>query len=334
MGSTITRHGALAGPSAPSTQPASPADGRAPTNAGAADTTPAADDWLAQSIPSRSEGLAIGGFLAAAAGVVIWKRPISSKVIGAVEGAKLLSNPSLPARTAARWGVPTHGTLFGTAPGPRVSIEHADQGALPDCWNVAGIAAIAHRRPEVFERMVREVGDHIVVDLPGRSVAVTKELPLTPSGKPAFAASGDDGVLWPAYVEKAQAAVSRGGYRALGGGQTRFSFRDLLGTDPVRVPSRGSIHDDVVHHLRAGTPVTLSAKKLTSAAMRAANVHGDHYYVAVEEIGRDGSSRVRLFNPWGEKHPTRALDARELAAMFSGLDTPNEYVRYGAAKYT
>ena len=290
--------------------------------------------------PSLPLVAAIGGGVAvAAAGAFLLHRRFAnpnSKVIGVIEGVELLSNPRLPRGVKASWGVPGGNSTLFSQGAPRVSIEHVDQGALGDCWNIAGHGAIAHRRPAVFEGMVREAGEHIIVDLPGRPIAVTRELPLDGAGSPRFGGSGpDDPVLWSAYVEKAQATLTGSGYQGLAGGYTKDAFRQLLGVEPVKVASRGTIVDDVAHAVQSGQPVAISTHPPSAispelaARMEALNVKPNHYYIPTEVHGSGEATRVELFNPWGKKHPKEPIGASDLRAIFDGLDTPDTYVRYG-----
>jgi hypothetical protein len=252
-------------------------------------------------------------------------------VIGTIEGVDLLSNPPIPRHAkGVKWGMPSSGSTFGAAPGPKVSIEHVDQGVLGDCWDVSSMGAIAHRKPEVFEGMVKDVDDkHVIVHFPERSVAVTKELPML-DGSPAFGGSKpDDPVYWPAYVEKAQAAIRPGGYKALEGGNSWRAFHELLGTEPVQGSSAGSVFDDALRLGRDKPPMTMSTKdpaRLSSAAkerMEALQVFDDHSYVA-KDITDEGAD---LYNPWGRKHPNGPLSREDVNAIFDGVDTPTEYTR-------
>jgi len=277
--------------------------------------------------------VAIGGGIAAAvlgAGALyLAKRPIQSSVIGMVDGVELLSNPRTTKEISKHaWGVPTEGGVFGAGQYGRVSLEHVDQGALGDCWNVAGMGAIAHRRPEAIEQLVRESGDAVIVNLPERPVAVTKELPLQ-DGSPVYGGSGpDDPVHWPAYVEKAQAALARDGYRSLEGGWARESFDQLLGTTSKEVTGSSRIIDDIEARFAAKEPLAIATRSDDTARMQELNVHGNHYYVVKDVKGTGAERQVELHNPWGDKHPTKALTADELDEMFEALDTPSVHSFY------
>ncbi|MCW2972813.1 MAG: peptidase calpain [Thermoleophilia bacterium] len=293
---------------------------------------PAQDDASTTTAPrgtSVGAPLLIGGAALAVAGVVLGVRllrPVASKVIGTVEGVELLSNPRMSRSTQKvySWGVPKEGTVFGVAPKPAVSIEHVDQGGLGDCWNVAGMGAIAYREPETITNMVRESGDHVIVALPNRTVALTRELPLrSQDGGPGYAGRlQDDPVLWPSYIEKAQAAVLPNGYRSLEGGFGRTSFEQLLGAAPASRRSTGSVTQDIAAAFRTDRPTVVGVR----SNVHEVNLHGSHEYVVTDVAGEGADLKVTLFNPWGEQHPTRALGEADLRGVINEVATPDYFI--------
>lgn len=305
-----------------------------------APSAPATSDTATGGLGTGAK-LAIGGGVAAAllgaGGLYLALRGRSSqgKVLGCVDGVRLLGNPNAPTDvTNWAWKTPTGGSVYGTT--PKVSLEHVDQGALGDCWNIAAMGAIAHRQPGALERLVREVGDDVVVDLPRGPVAVTKELPIR-DGSPVFGGSKpDDPVFWPAYIEKAQAAIRPDGYRTMEGGQAWRAFDELLGTSARPTTSTGSIGDDLAEAHAKGEPLTIwtyDKPELTPEVARRmddAGVHDNHVYVVTNVTGRGDDVRAELFNPWGRAHPTRAMDADDLRALFGGMDTPSQYLNWSA----
>jgi hypothetical protein len=292
---------------------------------------------------SHRTALLVGGGIAAAvvgAGAVALAvrahsmRAFDSAVIGSVKGVDLLSNPCLPKDVkGATWAIPD-GTVYGQAPGPKVSIEHVDQGELGDCWDVSGMGAIAHRRPEALDRMVEEVDDqHVIVHLPEKSVAITRELPLR-DGTPVFAGSKkDDQVFWPSYIEKAQATQATGGYRGLVGGNAWRTFQQVLGVSPREGRSSGSIVDDAVRLNAKKPPMTMATRDpeqlddATKARMEELQVFDDHSYV-VKDIDetKPAEPAFDMFNPWGHKHPKQPLGRDDVEKIFYAVDTPEEYI--------
>lgn len=265
----------------------------------------------------------LAGVAVVIAGVAAISTRHPSKAIGAIEGVTVLSNPRLPSGFKdAQWAVPQIGSVFGA--GPKVSLTHAVQGGLGDCWDIASIAAIAKSDPQRIEQLVRETEHHVIVNFPSGPVAVTKELPLTASQRPAFAANqAPDHVHWAAYLEKAQAAIARNGYESLEGHGPRGSakaFQQLYGTKPV-VHSDSGLTESVAAALAAHKPVTVAS--LPGMGVGALNVRGNHVYtVTGSSTNAAGEHTFELFNPWGHSHPTRPLTGPELESMFVNATTP------------
>jgi len=282
----------------------------------------------------------IGAAVVGVAGIAILRRPQASKVIGAVNGVEVLSNPRLVKGVAKdSWAVPSTGSVFGIAPAPRVSKEHVDQGFLGDCWNIAGMGSIADRTPKAIEGLVEEAGDYVIVHMPGRSVAVTRELPWR-KGEPAFAGSDQsDPVYWAAYVEKAQAAVAPNGYRSLVGGHPRITYRQLLGSDPQVRRVEGSPAAHIAELNATGQPITANTRSKAQLSRgdvkraRKLNVILNHSYIVRREGGtlapatdsaRGARLLTKLFNPWGGKHPKRPVPEADVQRLFASVETPLE----------
>jgi hypothetical protein len=284
--------------------------------------------------------LALAGAAAAIGAIALGAashRAAFSPVLGdVVDGVQLLANPATPDTVKGIvWGVPKNGSMWGIA--PRVSVEHVDQGFLGDCWDVAGMGGIAVARPdEIDGKIVQEFANHVVVRVDGKHVAISKELPLI-NGTPAFAGAEDvDRVYWPAYIEKAQAALLPDGYNGLKGGRSTTTFEQLLGSDAKLQPGTpgGPFADgatafaDRVPVALGSVPETGRSPELTKL-MTDLNVHGNHAYVVVKRGLTDaGEPTIRLFNPWGHKHPVRDLTASEVNQMFRVSYTPDALRAY------
>lgn len=192
----------------------------------------------------------------------------------------------------------------------KVRLSHVDQGFLGDCYLVAAMGAMALQQPTRIERMVTMRPDSVEVNLPAGTVRVTRDLPLR-DGRPLFAASGTNKVLWPAYIEKAVAATRRGGYGHLDhGGEVATAFRWLTGKAPRELPAPPSdnIVDDVAALLRDGRPVVVDAPLGRAGSSRRMlmdrlGLHGDHCYVVQAADVRRGAGTLRLWNPWGTDQP-------------------------------
>jgi len=262
---------------------------------------------------------------------------------GAIDGVNLLANPRLPRGIKpSTWGSPT-GTLFGPVDAAtgrgKVLIDHVDQGQLGDCWFVAGEGAIADTTPKVFEDMLIEHPNGIMVRLPAGPTPISKDLPLRRDGTPLFAGSGPkDPVLWPAYVEKAVAARNSDGYRGLESGWARETFELLLGTKAPMIAKPAGMMDDMAARLKNGQAVTLGStnESVASAAQLAAlernGAHTNHMYVVRDVIpAKEGQeAQAVLFNPWGGEHP-KPMNESDITLGFVGMDATDASYRWNAS---
>lgn len=223
--------------------------------------------------------------------------------------------PTLPSRIAmgGAYGVPD-GTLWARhrtsdAASAKVRLAHVDQGYLNDCFLNAVMGALALQQPQQIERMVRDRGDHIEVALPGGTVNLGRELPLL-KGRPIYAGTGRNRVLWSSYIEKAVASRMRDGYGQLDrGGDVREAFEWLLGRRPYQTTTpAGSVLGDIRDRLRAGEAVVVGTYRTPAGSRRgqemaSLGVHADHAYVATSVYSRGGTTFLRLWNIWGYEHP-------------------------------
>ena len=219
-----------------------------------------------------------------------------------------------------------------------VSPNDVSQGALGNCYLLAALIATARTDPEAIVSMIQsnEDGSFTVTlqDLGpfcrGATVRVSDAIPVGQNpAEPVFVGFGDselrEGVLvheiWPSVIEKAK---YKGSYKGIGDfySATAFSFigGSAVGYDP-REMSDAQILALLQEAERAGHPMTLgtdSPKNMSERAARAMsriNLHGYHAYAF---MGLEGE-RVRLYNPWGSGHPTRALEVSEVRRLFASM---------------
>jgi len=120
--------------------------------------------------------------------------------------------------------------------------------------------------------------------------------------------------LWPAMIEKAF-ATHEGGYAEIEGGRctTVFSFAGAKSTnvDHSAFNSAQALLGTITAAVRGGHAVCVGTDDDQGEVGGRLNVVGNHAYVvwSVED------GKVRLFNPWGSSHPSRALSAEELEAV-------------------
>lgn len=255
------------------------------------------------------------------------RAPRNSRVVGTVAGVDLLSNPLLPPGVHARWAVPP-GTLFGEAPDVKVGVHHLDQGMLGDCWLLAAAGAIADRSPRTIQSLFKEGKDTITVKLADGPVAVSRELPMSHGKMLLGGGDAGDPVLWPAYLEKAVAAIAPGGYRALDGGQPMVGYRLLLGEVSQYRTAPKDLLGDLARRLRRGEPAVVGSRPQDTPTRRTLanryDVVGLHGYI-VHDVSRDltGKQLVHLVNPWGATHP-RPMPESALRELTFTVQTPRE----------
>lgn len=211
------------------------------------------------------------------------------------------------------YGMPS-GTLwarhpFSNTPAARVRLAHVDQGYLNDCFLNAVMGAIALKQPERIERMLDYHDNHVDVRFPDGTIHIGRELPLL-DGRPIYSGSGGNGVLWPAYLEKAVAARLRDGYKRLDrGGDVRQAFQWLTGTRPRKLAApTDSIITDIRDRLGEGQAVVVGTYRTPSTSTRgremaALGLYADHAYVAQTVFTKEGIPQLRLWNVWGNSHP-------------------------------
>lgn len=206
------------------------------------------------------------------------------------------------------------------------SLTDIQQGALGDCYLIAGMGAVAYSRPELIERAIRpnEDGTYTITfyDDAGNEVEITVS-PNFPKNKGQdFAKSTEEGELWVSLVEKAYVQWQTGGtsanhYEKIAGGDPGDVMAALTGepinTLNIRRSSAEDIGRDLRQALEDGDPTTVGIKPTGGQALNSAfdilvpdswvdrthgnspDLVGNHAYV-VKSVEGD---QVTLYNPWG-----------------------------------
>jgi hypothetical protein len=202
------------------------------------------------------------------------------------------------------------GSLFQNG----ISYQDIKQGAVGDCYFLAGLGAVALKSPETITDMFIDNGDNTytvrffdygVADY----VTVDRYLP-TYGGKFIYANMGNayndiNNELWVALAEKAYAQMNESGalaqdttqnsYQAIEGGLGYFSMQHITGeyTDYVYTPSGLIDFNNIVNTFNTSSLVTIGSK----ASGVDPNVVPNHEYTV---IGYNSSTqKLILFNPWG-----------------------------------
>ncbi len=199
--------------------------------------------------------------------------------------------------------------LFSAA-GP--SMTDADQGALGDCWLIAGLGAIANDNPMAIKHNVVDFDDGTYgVHLGDKFYRVDNDLPVTSSTPTtlAYAQLGAENSMWVAVVEKAFAhheSFANGawgvGYDALNAGSA-IAVNQAFGSTSAGSHGIGlygsatAMANDIFSRWSNNEAVTVGF----DIAPAGTALVGFHVYT-VQSVTRNASgvvTSITLHNPWG-----------------------------------
>lgn len=225
-----------------------------------------------------------------------------------------------------------NGTAFVRGEGDKHAVDANDvkQGALGDCYLIAGMASVARASPEAIEDLIHDNNDGTFdVSLflrPDRysrprrvTTTVDSRLAVKSSGRPLYAGLGDttDGQdeIWAPLIEKAL-AQQKDSYDLISGGNINGDGFHYGGTHELLTGVRGQYlptdHMDAADALlyidlalEEGLPVTASSRNLKddpdlTREANAQNVYWNHAY-APESVNLNAET-IDLQNPWGSSH--------------------------------
>ncbi|MCO4747689.1 MAG: hypothetical protein KC912_23030 [Proteobacteria bacterium] len=202
------------------------------------------------------------------------------------------------------------------------------QGALGDCYLIAGMAAVARANPEAIQNLIKDNGDgtfdvtlYIRQYYYSKPTKVTKtvdaRMPMNGS-KPLYAKAGDkndEGTeLWTSLIEKT-VAQHKGSYDLISGGNINKGFEFHGATELLTGKKEGYMalssldEDDALLHIAIALddkqPCTCDSLNMSedqdlASAAKKFNVYGNHAYVP-SSVDLDGRT-VDLQNPWGSHH--------------------------------
>ncbi len=192
-----------------------------------------------------------------------------------------------------------------------ISYQDIKQGAVGDCYFMAGLAEVALRSPSTIQNMFIDNGDNTftvrffkggIADY----VTVDRYLPSTAWGTFAYANLGDRltnaaNELWVALAEKAYAQINESGwigqeninaYQGINGGWDTYVFNQLTGIT-TKAPTVIDL-TAMVTAVQSGKLLGLGSKQ---DGYVASNIVGNHNYVIT---GYNATTqKFTLFNPWG-----------------------------------
>lgn len=226
----------------------------------------------------------------------------------------------------------TKGKAFVKGEGDQHAVDPHDvkQGALGDCYLIAGMAAVARADPKAIQKLIKDNGDgtfdvtlHIRKSPYSRPTPVTKtvdaRLAVKGAGRPLYAGLGDvtaeEQELWTALIEKT-VAQHKNSYDLISGGNINgHGFNFAGATELLTGRTEGYFRTDgmdadtalltIQIALDEGKPVTVDSRNLESDAeltreANGRNVYWNHAY-APEEVDLNGG-KLDLQNPWGSDH--------------------------------
>jgi hypothetical protein len=209
------------------------------------------------------------------------------------------------------------------------------QGALGDCYLLAGLSAIAQDNPTVLRQNVVDFDDGTYgVRLGNSFYRVDNDLPVFSANSPipAFAQFGAEGSLWVAVVEKAFAHYRAGlnSYASIEGGwgveaNKAFGATALGNRDMQSYGNATALANEILARWTAKQAVTigfLGPKQYT--VNTAPLVMGHMYSVSSVNVVNGQVTSVVLRNPWG-------IDgAGKDANIYDGLVTvtPTQLMQY------
>ena len=225
-----------------------------------------------------------------------------------------------------------NGTAFvkGANDDHAVDANDVKQGALGDCYLIAGMAGVARADPSLIEDLIKDNGDGTFdVTLYIRPSAYSRPRPVTKtvdarlavkySGKPLYAGIGDEAdgksELWTALIEKTL-AQHKDSYDFISGGNINkqgFHYGGasemLTGKRENYMPTDSMDSDEALLWidlaLEEGRPVTVSSRNLKddedlTREANGRNVYWNHAYAPIS-VDLDAET-MDLQNPWGSSH--------------------------------
>jgi hypothetical protein len=268
------------------------------------------------------------------------------------DGPVLQDDSTLPAlgekHTTEGWSGVENPQAFVQGEGDALDISPYDveQGALGDCYLIAGMAATARADPDAIRRIIKDNGDgtfDVTLFIKENhyspptawTTTVDSRLPMR-GGNPLYAKLGDTGSagneMWPALLEKALAqrtgsyefirgskVMSQGGL-SFGGASELFTGKSV---NRLRPSSMGddALLQAIQDGLDASKPIQAGVKTFEDGATEAVtakskNVIGNHAY-AIESVDLVAKT-VNLQNPWGIKHVVD-LPVKDFKAWYTGV---------------
>lgn len=259
--------------------------------------------------------------------------------VGGQQGARKQQDAKLPELREKHAGSQyldyENGAAFVQGAGDAHAVDANDvkQGALGDCYLIAGMAAVARADPAAIQKLIKDNGDGTFdVTLYLRKSAYGRPTPVVTRvdarlaskspGSPLYAGVGDQeggkAELWTALIEKS-VAQQKGSYEKISGGNIAkdgFNFAGATELLTGKIENYYNLdrldEDDALltigSALESKKPVSVDSRNLESDAeltrqATSKNVYWNHAYAPVS-VDLDGRT-IDLQNPWGSSHVSK-----------------------------
>lgn len=181
------------------------------------------------------------------------------------------------------------------------------QGALGDCYFLAGLSSLASQQPNIILQSIAPLGDGTyAVRFYDNGVAsylrIDGDISVS-GGSPIYDRFGSGGDVWAMLLEKALAFFRSPGantYASISGGQTEEPFNALTGVGNTRfdfnIASDVGIYNFLKTQLLVGQAVTLGS---WGGGGPYSPIMSRHAYSLQSVEMDDGVMYVTLYNPWG-----------------------------------
>jgi len=214
-----------------------------------------------------------------------------------IAGQKL-ADPSITGY-AARYADFTSRALFVDGP------QYGDirQGALGDCYYLASLASVAQNHAGVIQQAITALGDGTYAVRFYRNGApvylrIDGDLPVTSSGRLAYAQMSGTNEVWAPLMEKAYAYFRYGknSYGSIEGGWMSTVYTEITGASvsSISTGSASALQSYLVSALASGRPVTAGSYYNASGP-----IVGGHAYMVKSIEVTSGGTYITVYNPWG-----------------------------------
>jgi calpain family cysteine protease len=190
------------------------------------------------------------------------------------------------------------------------TFSEVDQGNLGDSWLLASLAAIAHAAPQhLLKRCdkTKNSDGEFGVRLGKIEIPVSPEFSAEGYADPI--PNGQTDTLWVALFEKAFAKREGNSYAALEIGNPSRALELLTGRPSIRmsismVTELDRISTRISDARKDGCAMVL----ITRESGVSSPMHPEHVYAVLDMYEKSGEKIVKVYNPWGTKGGSRAVD--------------------------